>query len=76
MLGRGVRLWDGLEGQEADYEIESVSTPSGVTHLTFTPGSVAHRTRAVRERGRRTSERETWLTVGCSRRPARFPAAS
>lgn len=41
MLGRGVRLWDGLEGQEADYEIESVSTPSGVTHLTFTPGSVA-----------------------------------
>lgn len=36
LLGRGVRLWDGLEGLEADYEIEAVSTPSGVTHLTFT----------------------------------------
>lgn len=36
VLGRGVRLWDGLEGLEADYAVESVSTPSGVTHLTFT----------------------------------------
>ncbi len=36
LLGRGVRLWDGLEGLEADYEVEAVSTPSGVTHLTFT----------------------------------------
>jgi dihydrofolate reductase len=36
VLGRGVRLWDGLEGVEADYEVETVSTPSGVTHLTFT----------------------------------------
>jgi dihydrofolate reductase len=35
MLGRGSRLWDGLEGLEADYDIEAVSTPSGVTHLTF-----------------------------------------
>jgi dihydrofolate reductase len=35
LLGRGVRLWDGLEGLEAGYEIEAVSTPSGVTHLTF-----------------------------------------
>jgi dihydrofolate reductase len=35
LLGRGVRLWDGLEGLEEDYEIESVSSPSGVTHLTF-----------------------------------------
>jgi dihydrofolate reductase len=35
LLGRGVRLWDGLEGLEADYGIEAVSTPSGVTHLTF-----------------------------------------
>ncbi len=34
--GRGVRLWDGLEALEADYDIEAVSTPSGVTHLTFT----------------------------------------
>jgi dihydrofolate reductase len=36
MLGRGVRLWDGLEGLEKEYEIEAASTPSGVTHLTFT----------------------------------------
>jgi dihydrofolate reductase len=36
VLGRGVRLWDGLEGLEADYAIEAVSTPRGVTHLTFT----------------------------------------
>jgi dihydrofolate reductase len=36
LLGRGVRLWDGLEGLERDYEIESTSSPSGVTHLTFT----------------------------------------
>jgi dihydrofolate reductase len=36
LVGRGVRLWDGLEGLEADYDIEAVSTPSGVTHLTFT----------------------------------------
>jgi dihydrofolate reductase len=36
VLGRGVRLWDGLEALEADYAIEAVSTPSGLTHLTFT----------------------------------------
>jgi dihydrofolate reductase len=36
LLGRGVRLWDGLEGMENDYEIEAISSPSGVTHLTFT----------------------------------------
>ena len=35
LLGRGVRLWDGLEGLEADYQIESVSAPSGVTHVTL-----------------------------------------
>jgi dihydrofolate reductase len=35
VLGRGVRVWDGLEALEADYEIEAVSTPTGVTHLTF-----------------------------------------
>jgi dihydrofolate reductase len=35
LLGRGSRLWDGLEGIEKDYRIESVSTPSGVTHVTF-----------------------------------------
>ena len=36
LLGRGVRLWDGVEGVEERYEIEAVSSPSGVTHLTFT----------------------------------------
>jgi dihydrofolate reductase len=35
VLGRGVRVWDGLEALEEDYEIEAVSAPSGVTHLTF-----------------------------------------
>jgi dihydrofolate reductase len=36
LLGRGVRLWDNLEGLEQQYAVEVVSTPSGVTHLTFT----------------------------------------
>ncbi|MCF2532411.1 dihydrofolate reductase family protein [Yinghuangia soli] len=36
LLGRGERLWDGTEGLEKRFRIESVSTPSGVTHLTFT----------------------------------------
>lgn len=39
LLGRGVSLWQGLEGIEKDYEIESVASPSGVTHLTFTRGA-------------------------------------
>jgi dihydrofolate reductase len=36
VLGRGERLWDGLEGVESRFRIESVSSPSGVTHLVFT----------------------------------------
>jgi dihydrofolate reductase len=36
LLGRGVRLWDGLEGLESDYDVEAVSSPSGVTHVSFT----------------------------------------
>ncbi len=39
VLGRGVRLWDGvegLEGVEERYDVEAVSSPSGVTHPTFT----------------------------------------
>lgn len=36
ILGRGVRLWDGLEGVEKRFAVESVTTPSGVTHVTFT----------------------------------------
>ena len=35
LLGRGVRLWDGLDGVEERYDIEMVSSPSGVTHVTF-----------------------------------------
>jgi dihydrofolate reductase len=40
LLGRGVRLWDGLEGLENDYQVEATSSPSGVTHLTFTRKSL------------------------------------
>ncbi len=36
VLGRGVRLWDGLESLEKDYTIEATASPSGVTHLLFT----------------------------------------
>ena len=36
VLGRGVRLWDGLEGLEKAFDVEVVSSPSGVTHFTFT----------------------------------------
>jgi dihydrofolate reductase len=36
VLGRGVRVWDGLEALEDAYAVEAVSSPSGVTHLTFT----------------------------------------
>ena len=40
LLGRGVRLWDGLEGLEKDYDVEAASSPSGVTHETFTRAGV------------------------------------
>ncbi|MEZ4501778.1 MAG: dihydrofolate reductase family protein [Dehalococcoidia bacterium] len=36
LLGRGERLWDGLEGLEENYDVETVASPSGVTHVTFT----------------------------------------
>jgi dihydrofolate reductase len=36
VLGRGVRLLDGLEGLEQDYETEAIASPSGVTHVMFT----------------------------------------
>lgn len=36
VLGRGERLWDGLEGLERRFHIEAAASPSGVTHLTFT----------------------------------------
>ena len=35
VLGRGVRVWDGLDGLEQRFDIEAVDSPSGVTHLTF-----------------------------------------
>jgi len=35
VLGRGSRVWDGLEALEDRFTIESVCTPSGVTHLTL-----------------------------------------
>jgi dihydrofolate reductase len=35
VLGRGERLWDGLEGLELRFDVETVTSPSGVTHLTF-----------------------------------------
>jgi dihydrofolate reductase len=35
LLGRGARLWDGMEGLEQDYDIEATTARSGVTHLIF-----------------------------------------
>lgn len=36
VLGRGTRLWDGLEGMEEAFDVEAAASPSGVTHLTLT----------------------------------------
>ncbi|HEX5479725.1 MAG TPA: dihydrofolate reductase family protein [Dehalococcoidia bacterium] len=36
LLGRGAYLWEGLEGIEKGYAREAISSPSGVTHVTFT----------------------------------------
>ena len=36
LLGRGARLWEGLEGLEKDYQVEAASSLSGATHVTFT----------------------------------------
>jgi dihydrofolate reductase len=33
VLGRGERLWDGLEGLEERFTIESVASPTGVVHV-------------------------------------------
>lgn len=35
VLGRGERLWDGLEDLDDRFTIESVASPSGVTHVTL-----------------------------------------
>jgi dihydrofolate reductase len=36
VLGRGERLWVGHEDLDRRFTVETVSSPSGVTHLTFT----------------------------------------
>jgi dihydrofolate reductase len=36
VLGRGTHLWEGLEGLEDRFHIESVVAPSGVIHLSLT----------------------------------------
>ena len=36
VLGRGVRTWDGLGALDDAYDVEAVSSPGGVSHLTFT----------------------------------------
>jgi dihydrofolate reductase len=36
VLGHGTRLWDGLEALEDRFDVEAVSSPSGVVHLTLT----------------------------------------
>jgi dihydrofolate reductase len=35
VIGKGVRLWDGLERLEERFHVESVTMPSGATHVTF-----------------------------------------
>lgn len=41
VLGRGVRIWDGQEGLEDRYDIETTASPSGVVHHVFTRKGVA-----------------------------------
>jgi dihydrofolate reductase len=36
ILGRGVRLWDGLEKVEERFDVETTASPSGVVHYIFT----------------------------------------
>jgi hypothetical protein len=43
LLGRGVRLWDGSEGLETDFAIESTASPSGVVHLMFSRAAASAR---------------------------------
>jgi dihydrofolate reductase len=35
VLGRGVRLWDGLDGLHTRFRVTSVTVPSGATHVFF-----------------------------------------
>lgn len=41
VLGRGSRVWDGLDGLEERYAVEAVSSPSGVVHLLLERRTVA-----------------------------------
>jgi dihydrofolate reductase len=36
VLGRGSRVWDGQEGLEKRFDIETTASPSGVVHQVFT----------------------------------------
>jgi dihydrofolate reductase len=36
VLGHGVRLWDGLEGLQHRFDVETVAVPSGASHFFFT----------------------------------------
>ena len=36
LLGRGVRLWDGQEGLEDRFDVETTASPSGVVHHVLT----------------------------------------
>jgi len=36
IIATGESLWAGLEGIEERFNVETVSSPSGVAHLTFT----------------------------------------
>ena len=36
VLGRGVRLWDGLENLEERFDVEVTASPSGAVHYVFT----------------------------------------
>ena len=36
VLGRGERLWDGMEALQERFDTETVTSPTGVTHVTMT----------------------------------------
>ena len=79
LLGRGSRLWDGLEGLEKNYEIEAASSPSGVTHVTLTRAErvndVSSRPTCCCERRRRYGKRETTI-ARATRRGSKFHAST
>jgi dihydrofolate reductase len=54
VLGRGERLWDGLEGIEERFDVTTTPSPSGVVHLVF-----ERRTEERSTDEHRTDERRT-----------------